>query len=189
MASTGATAMADSIFAEIVDSVMVKELRPAMTSRSFVRFGAKGPSQVHSFPLWGDPGAAAALTNDLSEVSSTALSDTEVSATAAGVGFRVDVTDFVREIHASSANLYSEVGMMVGRSVAEKWETDLAALMDDFSNVTTAGGTNTPTASDSVSSRSPPTSCPCHPPVRYPRRAAHWRRSPSRRAHRPCIRS
>lgn len=146
MASTGATALADSIFAEIVDSVMVRELRPAMTSRSFVRFGAKGPSQVHSFPLWGDPGAAGALTNDLSEISSTALSDTQASATAAGVGFRVDVTDFVREIHASSANLYSEVGMMVARSVAERWETDLAALMDDFSNVTTAGGTNTPTA-------------------------------------------
>jgi len=145
MVSTGAVALADSIFAEIVDSVMVKELRPAMTSRSFVRFGAKGPSQVHSFPLWGDPGAAAALVDDLSEISNTALSDTQQSATAAGVGFRVDVTDFAREIHVSS-NLYGEVGAMVARSVAEKWETDLAALMDDFSNVTTAGGTNTPTA-------------------------------------------
>ena len=144
MASTGATAMADSIYAEIVDAVRVRELRPAMTSRSFVRFGAKGPSQVHSFPLWGDPGAAAALTDDLSEISSTALSDTQASATAAGVGFRVDVTDFVREIHPG--NLYAEVGGMVSRSVAEKWETDLAALMDDFTNVTTAGGTNTPTA-------------------------------------------
>ena len=144
MASTGATAMADSIFAEIVDAVMVRELRPAMTSRSFVRFGAKGPSQVHSFPLWGDPGAAAALTDDLSEISSTALSDTQASATAAGVGFRVDVTDFAREI--TPGNLYAEVGGMAARSTAEKWETDLAALMDDFTNVTTAGGTNTPTA-------------------------------------------
>lgn len=124
---------------------MVQELRPAMTSRSFVRFARKGPSQVASFPLWGDPGAAAALTNDLSEITSTALSDTQQSATAAGVGFRVDVTDFAREIWAGD-NLYGEVGAMVGRSVSEKWETDLAALVDDFTNVTTAGGTCTPTA-------------------------------------------
>ena len=33
---------------------------------------------------------------------------------------------------------------IVGRSVAEKWETDVAALMDDFSNVTTAASTLTP---------------------------------------------
>lgn len=145
MASTGATALADSIFAELVESRLVRELRPAMTSRSFVRFASKGPSQVASFPLWGDPGAAGALTDDLSEISSTALSDTQQSATAAGVGFRVDVTDFAREIWAGD-NLYGEVAAMVGRSVAEKWETDLAALMDDFSNVTTAGGTCTPTA-------------------------------------------
>src|SRR3990167_7662415 len=68
MASTGATALADSIFAELVESRMVQELRPAMTSRSFVRFARKGPSQNASFPLWGDPGAAAALTDDFTNV-------------------------------------------------------------------------------------------------------------------------
>ena len=123
---------------------MVQELRPAMTSRSFLRFAAKGPSQNASFPIWGDPGAAAALTDDLSEISNTALSDTQQTAVAAGKGFRVDVTDFAREIFAGG-NLYAEVGGMVARSVAEKWETDVAALMDDFSNVTTAASTLTPT--------------------------------------------
>ena len=143
MATTGVTALADSVFAEIVEAEMVKELRPAMTSREFIRFARKGPSTVASFPLWGDPGAAAAPANDLSEITSTALSDTEVSATAAEVGFRVDVSDLVREVHPS--DLYAEVAQMVARSVAEKWETDLAALVDDFSNVTTAASTLTPT--------------------------------------------
>ena len=143
MASTGATALADSIFAEIVESRMVPILRPAMTSRAFLRFAAKGPSQNASFPLWGDPGAAAALSDDLSEISSTALSDTQQTAVAAGVGFRVDVTDFAREIWAGD-NLYGEVARIVADSVAEKWETDVAALMDDFSNVTTAASTLTP---------------------------------------------
>lgn len=143
MASTGKAALDDSVFAEIVDSVMVRELRPAMTSREFIRFGAKGPSTVHSFPLWGDPGSAAAPTDDLSEITSTALSDTQQSATAAEVGFRVDITDLIRETHPG--NLYAEAGGMVARSVAEKWETDVAALMDDFTNVTTAASVLSPT--------------------------------------------
>jgi len=142
MAATGKAALDDSVFAELVESRMVRELRPALTSRQFVRFGAKGPSTVRSFPLWGDPGSAAAPTDDLSEISSTALSDTQVSATAAEVGLRVDVTDLIRETHPS--NLYAEVGGIVARSVAEKWETDLAALMDDFDGITTAASTLTP---------------------------------------------
>lgn len=141
MASTGKAALDDSVFAEIVQREMVRELRPAMTTRDFLRFAVPGPSTVASFPLWGDPGAAAAPTDDLSEIASTALSDTEQSATAAEVGFRVDVTDLIRATHPS--DLYSEAAGMVARSVAEKWETDLAALMDDFSNVTTAGSTLT----------------------------------------------
>lgn len=121
---------------------MIRELRPAMTSREFLRFAVGGNSTVASFPLWGDPGAAAAPADDLSEIASTALSDTEQSATAAEVGFRVDITDLIRATHAG--DLYAEAAGMVARSVAEKWETDLAALMDDFSNVTTAASTLTP---------------------------------------------
>ena len=143
MASTGKAALDVSVFAAIVQSEMVRELRPAMTSREFIRFATKGASTVAQFPLWTDPGAAASPTDDLSEISSTALADTQVQATAAEVGFRVDVTDLIRETHVT--NLYSEVGGMVARSVAEKWETDLAALVDDFAGVTTAASTLTST--------------------------------------------
>lgn len=141
MASTGYAAVDDSVAAELVESRMIRELRPAMTSREFLRPSSGTNSRVASFPLWGDPGAAAAVTDDLSEISSTALSDTEQSATAAEIGFRVDVTDVIKIIHPS--DVYAEAGAMVGRSLAEKWETDLAALMDDFSNVTTAASTLT----------------------------------------------
>lgn len=142
MAATGKAALDDSVFAEIVESRMVMELRPAMTSREFVRFASKGPSTVASFPLLGDLGAASAPTDDITDITSTALSDTQQSATAAEVGIRVDISDLIRETHPS--NLYQVTGGTVGRSVAEKWETDLAALMDDFSNVTTAASTLTP---------------------------------------------
>lgn len=142
MASTGAVALADTIFAEIVEGRVLDEVRPANTSRDFLWFAAKGPSQVASFGTWGDPGAAAAITDDLSEIASTAMSDSQASATAAGVGFRIDITDFVREINV--ADVYAAASRQVAAALAEKWETDVAALMDDFSNVTTAGSTLTP---------------------------------------------
>jgi hypothetical protein len=139
MATTGVSAVGDQIAAEIVESRVVKELRPAMTSRVFLRKAVGGFSTVVSFPLWGDPGAAAAPADDLSEIASTVLSDTETSVTAAGIGFRVDITDLSKAVTPS--DLYSEAGRMVGAALSEKWETDLAALMDDFSNVTTAAST------------------------------------------------
>ena len=142
MASTGKAALDDSVFAEIVEAQMVPELRPANTSTQFLRFATGGASTVASFPLWTDPGAASAPTDDLTEITSTALADSQQSATAAGIGFRVDVTDLIRASHPS--DLYSEVAGMVTRSMMEKWETDVAALMDDFSNVTTAASTLTP---------------------------------------------
>lgn len=142
MAATGASALADTIFAEIVQSRVLDELRPAMTTRDFLWFAVKGPSQVASFGTWGDVGSGAALTDDLSEISNTAMSDTQASATAAGIGFRIDVTDFVREINVT--DVYAAASRQVAAALSEKWETDLAAFMDDFSNVTTAGSTLTP---------------------------------------------
>ena len=142
MASTGAAALNDTIFAEIVESKVLPELRPANTSRDFLWFATKGPSQIASFGTWGDPGAAAAITDDLSEIGSTAMSDSQASATASGIGFRIDVTDFVREINV--ADVYANASRQIAASLSEKWETDLAAMVDDFSNVTTAAGTLTP---------------------------------------------
>jgi hypothetical protein len=142
MATTGAVALADTIFAEIVESRVLEEVRPANTTRDFVWFATKGPSQVASFGIWGDGGPAGTVADDLTEIASTALSDTQASATAAGIGFRVDVSDFVREINV--ADVYALASRQVAAALMEKWETDLAAFMDDFSNVTPSGSTLSP---------------------------------------------
>jgi hypothetical protein len=142
MATTGIVALADTIFAEIIESRVQDEVRPANTSRDFIWFAAKGPSQTASFGEWGDGGAATVPTDDLSEIASTALSDTQAGVTATGKGFRIDITDFVREINV--ADVYALASRQVSAALAEKWETDVAALMDDFSNITTAASTLTP---------------------------------------------
>lgn len=134
------SSLADTVWSEVIQAEVVRELRPATTSRDFLRFATPGPSVVASFPLWDDPGAATGA-DDATEFTSTELGDTQISATAAEVGFRVDVTDLLRAVYPG--NLVGEVAQIVARSVAEKWETDLAALMDDFTNITTAASTLT----------------------------------------------
>lgn len=140
MAATGIAALDDSVFFEIVESRVIDYLKPALTnSRSFIRFAANGPSLTSSFPKWGDPGVATAPATDLTDITNVAMSDTQVSVTAAEVGFRIDLSDLIRAVHP--ADLVSEASKQVSWAVMVKWETDVAALMDDFSNQTPAGGT------------------------------------------------
>ena len=142
MASTGISALDDSRFAAIVQSEIIHELRPAMTTRAFLRQATGGAGNIAQFVLYGDPGPAAAPANDITDIASTAMSDSNIQVTAAEVGQRIDVSDVVRAV--SVQNVVADASAMISRSVIEKWETDLAALMDDFSNVTAASSTLTP---------------------------------------------
>jgi hypothetical protein len=67
------------------------------------------------------------------------MSDTQVTVTSDEGGFRIDITDFVRETTVQGDTLLGEASSQLVKGLNERWETDLAALMDDFSNVTTAG--------------------------------------------------
>lgn len=148
MATTGLTALGDSQFTSIIQSDVILELRPANTEfKQFIRRAVGGASKVVSFTLYGDLGPSGAPgttpSDDLTDISSTAMSDTAVTCTAAEGGFRIDVGDFVREVSVQGDGLIGDATAMLGRGLRERWETDLATFMDDFSNVTTAGSTLT----------------------------------------------
>lgn len=139
MASTGLVALGDSRFAALVQSEVIEELRPAETTKSFLKKAIGGNSTVANFPLIGDPGPATAPADDITDLTSTAMSDTAPSVTAAEVGLRIDVSDLVQAV--SVYDVVSQASGLISRSLSEKWETDLAALMDDFTNVTPAAST------------------------------------------------
>ena len=144
--TTGVTALGDSAFAAILDSNIIPELRPAMTSCIFLRMHPGGASRVAQWTLYADLGPADSLTgggaDDLTDLTTDAITDTSSSATAAETGFRVDVSDLARETVVQ--NIYADMTAYVARSIGEQWEDTLAKLMDDFSNVTTAASTLTP---------------------------------------------
>lgn len=140
-AGTTSTTLNDLFYAAEFSAAIIDELRPAMTSRSYLRWMPKGNSTAATFTLQDDPGASIALTEGEDFATNTALTSSPATATAAEVGMMTTVTDVLIEV--SLADALNHVKGVVNRSTLEKWETDVAALMDDFSNVTTAASTLT----------------------------------------------
>ncbi len=147
MAGTGLSALGDSQFTSIIQSDVIDELRPANTSKEFLRKAVGGASTVVSFTLYGDTGPSGVIgttpTDDLTDITSTAMSDTAVTCTADEGGFRIDIADFIREVSVQGDGLIADATRMLVAGLNERWETDLATFMDDFSNVTTAASTLT----------------------------------------------
>lgn len=136
------TNLDDTFVAALFEARILKELRPSMTSREFIRWGPQGNSTAFSFSLLGDPGASGALTEgtDLSVV--TDITTSKQTATAAEVGLLTTVSDVL--IKVSLLDAMSVAGEILTRSTLEKWETDVAAIADNFSSATTAASTLTP---------------------------------------------
>lgn len=139
---TGAGNADDIYYAAVIADRILDELRPFTTTRSFFRWEPAGNSPIADFPIASDPGPAAGLTEGADYTTYTELTTTKASATAAEVGFMSLVSDVL--VKVSLLDVVPYVSQWLARSVAEKFETDVAALMDDFSNVTTAGSTLTP---------------------------------------------
>lgn len=135
--------MDDTFYAAEFGANILEELRPAMTSRSFMRWGPLGNSTAYSFSLQDDPGAAGqnAMTEGTDFTSVTDLTTSKQTATAAEVGIMTTVSDVL--IKVSLLDALPHCKAVLNRSTLEKWETDVAALVDDFSTVTAAASTLT----------------------------------------------
>lgn len=136
---TTTSTMDDVYFASWVNDAILDEIRPLNVSRQFFVVEGKHSSKSFDWPKQADPGVAAAIV-EATGLSNTALSDTKATATADQVGIMATVTDFSSEI-----SVIDELGQFSGvlaRSVAEKYETDMAALYGGFSNVTGVSGSD-----------------------------------------------
>jgi len=133
----------DTMYANEIEARTLDELRPAMTSRSFLRWAPKGNSKAFVWSIQDDPGASGAMTEGTDFTSVTDLTTSASStATASEVGLLTTVTDMA--IETSLLNVIPYTKEVLARSTLEKWETDVAGKMDDFSSSTTAASTLTP---------------------------------------------
>lgn len=140
MADETTTTGANDIFlAAVVDNVIIDEIRPYMVMRPFFRTRMKGPSSSFDFPIQDDPGAAASKTEGVT-LTNTALTTSKATATAGTVGIMATVSDELVAI--SLIDALSHFQDVLSRSVAEKFETDAVALIDDFANTTGTSGSD-----------------------------------------------
>lgn len=136
------TNMDDTFVAATFEARILDELRPSVTTRSFIRWAPDGNSTAHSFSLLGDPGASGAMTEGTDFTSVTDITTSKQTATASEVGILTTVSDVL--IKVSLLDAVSTASAILTRSTLEKWETDVAGIADNFSTSTTAASTLTP---------------------------------------------
>ena len=137
---TTSTSANDLYPASVVHTAVLAEARPQMLPyESQLMWGSGGGSLIRDFPVQDDPGAAAALTEG-SDASNTSLTTSKASATAVEQGIMATVTDRLASI--SIVDAMDHFASVLGRSLAERYNDLVAALLGAFSNVTGSSGTD-----------------------------------------------
>lgn len=127
----------DAVFSEWMSSDPIPELRPYSVMRGLMRHQGPEHSNVFSWTLLDDPGVAVAKAEG-SSLSNTSFTTAKVQATAGTVGMMATLTEELTRISLFDA--YAVFGAQIWRSVAEKFETDATALLDDATNITGTSG-------------------------------------------------
>ena len=128
---TGSAASGEALYANIVQSALFtlneqSIIRPLV--RTYDMTGTPGlTAQVPVYPTVSAAGVA-----DGTDLSNTAFATTKKEITASEVGVMVTLTDLLEE--ASNDDTAAAVGRQLGAAMAEKVDTDLAALFTGFSN-------------------------------------------------------
>lgn len=140
------TAYNDVYPASVVADRILDEARPynALTPAMFRYVGPAG-STIADFPIQDDPGVAASSTEGTGLLNATSgFTSSEASATLATVGQMTTVTDELRDTASKSpavgVDMLNHVAQVLGRSAAEKFQTDATSLLDEFANTTGTAG-------------------------------------------------
>ena len=134
--------MNDTFVAALFEARILPELRPSVTgSRSFIRWGPTGNSNAFTFSLLSDPGVSTGFTEGTDYTSVTEITTSPATATASEVGLMTTVSDVL--IKVSLLDAIGTVSGSLTRGTLEKWETDVAAVVDGFGTSTTAASTLT----------------------------------------------
>jgi hypothetical protein len=139
LASTTTSTATELIYAKILSDIVVDAVYSTAVMDNLVRQESLvgKPSNAMSFPIW--PSLTAAAIAETVDLTSTAVDTTniDISVTEAAA-IRIDVTDLL--IEAAIIRDGMRFAAQGGKAVADKRDTDLAALLAGFSTV--VGTTN-----------------------------------------------
>lgn len=136
---TTSTTAASTIYAKIISSNILMELRPYQVHRPHFRMGEPGPSAVYSFTKQTKlaPSNVASVSEAADQTTFTAMATGNADATAAKKGIIARVTDEL--IVTSVLDALPHFSGVLARTMGEQYETDLAAT-PAFTNVTGSSG-------------------------------------------------
>ena len=123
---------ADALYANIMQAALF-----TMNEQSIIRplvrnYNMTGtPGLTAQVPIY--PAVSASGVGDGSDLSNVAFATTKKEITASEVGVMVTLTDLLEE--ASADDTAAAIGRQLGAAMAEKVDTDIAALFSGFSNV------------------------------------------------------
>lgn len=127
----------DSQFPKWFNSAVKQEIRPLNIPRELCAIEGVKNSSTFRWTFLSDPGPATAKSEGVS-MTNTQLGTSGADVSAGTVGQMATIT---REASAVSLfDMYSQYGAQLVRSVAEKFSTDYAGAIDDFTNDTSTTG-------------------------------------------------
>lgn len=140
MANEATTTTYNDVFyaAEIADRILEEERPYNALTPSHFRYQGPAKSNIADFPIQQDPGVAAASTEGTGLSNAASFGSDKASATAGTIGQMTTVTDELRD--QSLFDMGPWVAKVLGRSCAEKFQTDATSLLDEFANTTNTAG-------------------------------------------------
>lgn len=140
---TTTTSANDTHFAAWITSEILLEIRPMNVMRPFFRVAPAANSLTYDFPKQDDvaPTNVASLTEGTDHTTNVQMSTSKASVTAAALGIKAEITDLLKTV--SLLNAVPHFSGVLARTMSEKLETDYAANLANFSNVTEATTTMT----------------------------------------------
>jgi len=137
MAST-TTATLDDLFANIIKEAIFTAQEQSLVRGLVTTYDIAGDaSKTLQVPIY--PNVAAADLTEGTDMTSTAVSTSSVTITAAEVGVQAVLTDLMSQ--STARDVAGDLGKVLGEGVAKKMDEDLIGLFDGFS--TSLGGAGT----------------------------------------------
>jgi len=145
---TTCTTATELIVTEAVNLVVLDALYANLTIAPIIRnVDCPGNTKAVEFPIWNDVASSVSAPGEATDLSNTAMNPTSATVTAAEVGIMTTVTDLL--VQSSPASVES-IGVELGRAVAVKIDTDIAALFASLNGGSTVGTTTADMTDDDL---------------------------------------
>lgn len=137
MANETTSSTLSELYTEIIQEAIftfqeTSVMRPLVTT-----YNIAGQGKQVAVPVY--PAISASAVAEGTDLSNTAVNPTEVTITASEVGLMTTLTDLGRD--SASRNVTADIGRLFGDAIADKVDTDMAALFASFSSDVGAAST------------------------------------------------